>query len=72
MEEPSGQNLNMNKIHRQTRAAYAIYGIAFIMILLIVYGCYHIFSYHDTREKIHGNTEVYILKDEVVDNGYIQ
>lgn len=71
MEEPVGQKIRMDKEHWQARTVYAAYGIALITMLLIIFWCYHIFSRNNTPESMHDGTEVYILKDEVVETGYM-
>lgn len=64
MEESSGERAKI-------RVVYIGCSIAFFVIVFIVGVCYTILSQKDRKSEMQQSGEIYILKDEVADRGFI-
>lgn len=71
MEEPVEKKLYLTKIHKSAVITYIGCGLVTITIVLIASYCYFALRQSNEKKKEPNSTEVYILKDEVVETGYI-
>lgn len=70
MEEPVQKKLYASAMHKQQKITYISCGMAAIIIGLVVVFCHFLYT-GDSSEDTNQSSEVYILKDEVVDTSYL-
>lgn len=72
MDEPVKESIREAGTHKQVKAACISMGMAVITVGLVVLICFMMLVPKAETDSAQQPSEVYILKDEVVDTGYLR